>query len=97
MQIDGPFKGIITKQVVFLSALCMLVITSALAIVFTKHNTRTSHATLQKLGNKRDALQIEWSKLVLEQSTWTADSRVEKVARHKLNMEIPDKTIVIRP
>ncbi|MNY36642.1 cell division protein FtsL [compost metagenome] len=38
----------------------------------------------------RDRAQAEWGRLILEQSTWTAHSRIETLASEQLNMRIPE-------
>ena len=37
----------------------------------------------------RDKAQAEWGRLILEQSTWTAHSRIETLATEQLRMHIP--------
>ncbi len=37
----------------------------------------------------RDKAQAEWGRLILEQSTWTAHSRIEVLATEQLKMHIP--------
>ncbi|MCO3205197.1 cell division protein FtsL, partial [Pseudomonas aeruginosa] len=38
----------------------------------------------------RDKAQAEWGRLILEQSTWTAHSRIESLAVEQLHMRVPD-------
>ena len=40
--------------------------------------------------NERDKAQAEWGRLLLEQSTWTAHSRIEALATGQLQMRIPE-------
>ena len=37
----------------------------------------------------------EWGRLVLEQSTWTAYSRIERIATEQLGMKVPEPSDVI--
>lgn len=62
---------------------------SALAVVWSRHETRTLFIELQTLSGERDALDIEWGQLKLEQSAWSTHGRVEQTARVNLRMEIP--------
>lgn len=62
---------------------------SALAVVWSRHETRTLFVELQTLSGERDALDIEWGQLKLEQSAWSTHGRVEQTARVSLRMEIP--------
>jgi len=77
----------------------MAVIASAMAVVYSKHSSRVEFVALQKLEYKRDALNEEWGRLLLEQSTWASPGRVEQQARLRLKMIVPiaDMTVVIKP
>ncbi|HEY8537744.1 MAG TPA: cell division protein FtsL [Steroidobacteraceae bacterium] len=62
---------------------------SALAVVWSIHETRTLFIELQALTAERDRLEIEWSQLKVEQSAHATHGRVEQTARKGLNMVIP--------
>jgi cell division protein FtsL len=72
-----------------LAALWALLLGSALAVVWTKHQARSLFIELQGLTAQRDALDIEWGQLKLEQSAWSTHGRVEQTARVGLQMVIP--------
>ena len=44
---------------------------------------------LQQLSEQRDNLDIEWGQLQLEQSAWSTQAFVERVASTKLHMAMP--------
>jgi cell division protein FtsL len=44
---------------------------------------------LQGLQAERDAMNVEWGQLQLEQSTHTTHGKVENAARQRLGMQIP--------
>jgi len=77
----------------------LLVIGSAVGVVYTKHVNRNRHIQLQQLQNTRDKLHVEWTQLLLEQGTLGSDVRVEEVAREQLGMIAPpsDQMVVIKP
>ncbi len=76
--------------------LLVVVIGSALAVIYAKHQSRLLFGDLQVLQAERDRLNIEWGRLQLEQSAWATHSRVEKLARERLNMMVPNpETVVI--
>lgn len=79
--------------------LLLLVMASALAVVYAKHRGRELFAQLQQLEAQRDRLNIEWGRLQLEQSAWASHSRVEKLARERLDMMVPDpeSVVIIKP
>ncbi|HSX20591.1 MAG TPA: cell division protein FtsL [Gammaproteobacteria bacterium] len=98
LAIAGPFSGImITKQLVICGMLGVLVLAQALGVIYVKQNKRLLNATLQNLYTVRDKLHVEWSQLLLEQGTWEADARVERMARDQLGMVVPDKVNVVVP
>jgi len=82
-----------------LLVLLLLVIGSAIAVVYSKHIGRTEFVVIQKLEHKRDALNEEWGRLLLEQSTWASPGRVEQQARLRLKMVVPspEMTVLITP
>ena len=64
-----------------LAALWALLLASAIAVVWSKHQARSLFIQLQALTSERDALDIEWGQLKLEQSAWATHGRVEQTAR----------------
>ena len=74
---------------VLLPMLVLAVVLSALGVVYAKHQSRKLFIALQSLEAARDEMNIEWGQLQLEQSTWAAHARIEKLAREKLAMRPP--------
>jgi cell division protein FtsL len=67
---------------------------TAIGVVFTKHEARDLFIELQGLNGERDALEVEWGQLKLEQSAWATHGRVEQTARVDLRMVIPRPDVV---
>ena len=80
-------------------ALVAAVMASAVAIIETSHQCRQYYARLQSLESRQWNMQEQWGRLLLEQSTWAAHNRVEKLARRELGMRLPqaDELRVVRP
>ena len=81
-------------------ALCAaLVIVSGIAVVYAKYASRKYFIELQELRDQRDQIEIEWSQLQLEQGTLATHTRIDQLARTKLNMHVPtpDRVMVITP
>jgi cell division protein FtsL len=77
---------------VFVFALvCVL---SAMALIYTKHESRKLFVELEQLTHERDELNIEWGRLQIEQSTWAQHARSEQVARDDLALVRPAATEV---
>jgi cell division protein FtsL len=76
------------------SVLWAAVLASAAGVVYVKHQARTLFVELEKLSGERDRLNIEWGRLQLEQSAWSAHGFVEQVANRQLHMTLPSATEV---
>ena len=75
--------------VLVLAIVCML---SALALIYTKHESRKLFVELEQLTHQRDDLNIEWGQLQIEQSTWATHARIEQVATDDLSLIRPQPT-----
>lgn len=74
-------------------------ISSALGVVYARHESRLLAVELGALEALQDEGLAEWSRLQIEQG-WLADaSQIEKTARGVLKMQQPDTTqiLVVRP
>ena len=79
-----PFLLIMTFAVV-----CVM---SAIALIYTKHESRKLFVELETLTTERDELNIEWGQLQIEQSTWATHARIERVAAEELSLVRPKAT-----
>ena len=79
--------------------LALAVIVSAVGVVYAKHQGRKLFVELQALGNERDAMDVEWGQLQLEQSTLTTQGEVERAAHEKLGMVnlSPANMVIVKP
>ena len=82
-----------------LFVMVFVVLVSAVAVIYTKHLSRNEFVQLQRLEKERDALNEEWARLLLEESTWASPSRIEEEGKSRLGMVVPksDMTVVIKP
>lgn len=69
--------------------LLLVVVACALFTVSSNHHARKLFTELEREQNRMRELEIEWGQLQLEQSTWAAHARVEKIARERLGMKVP--------
>ncbi len=76
-------------QVLIVAGLILLVIASALGVVYAKFQTRSLFGQLEELRQEKETMDIEWGLLQLEQSSWAAHGRVEEIARTRLDMALP--------
>ncbi|MFX6258577.1 cell division protein FtsL, partial [Acinetobacter baumannii] len=63
---------------------------SAIAVAYSTYWNRKLLNSLYSELSVRDKAQAEWGRLILEQSTWTAHSRIESLAVEQLRMRVPD-------
>lgn len=66
------------------------VLVSSIAVSYSAHWNRQLLNTLYNELSERDKAQAEWGRLILEQSTWTAHSRIESLAAGQLKMRVPN-------
>jgi cell division protein FtsL len=69
--------------------LLLVAVIFALATVTSNHRARKLFIGLENEQKRARDLDVEWSQLQLEQSTWANHARVEKIARDKLAMHRP--------
>ena len=84
----------------FLIGLLMaLNIASAVGVVVARHKHRQLFVELNRLEKARDELNVEFSRLQLEQATWAESTLIDRTARERLGMVLPkaDEIVVVRP
>ena len=82
-----------------LLVMLMVVVVSAVGVVYSKHTGRELFIELQALANERDSMDVEWGQLQLEQSTLTTQGQVERAARDQLGMVnlAADNMVIVKP
>ncbi|MDX2416335.1 MAG: cell division protein FtsL [Xanthomonadales bacterium] len=86
-------------QILILVLVLIADVSSALGVVYTRHQSRLLAVELGALEALQDEGLAEWSRLQIEQG-WLADaSQIEKTARDVLQMQQPETTqiLVVRP
>ena len=78
--------------------LLALDIASAVGVVMARHRHRQAFVEINRLEKVRDELNVEFSRLQLEQATWAESNRVDQVARTRLGMVFPrtEDIVVLR-
>ena len=83
------------RMLVVVTVLFSMVLASAILLVYSKHQSRKLFVELQQLKYQVDALNTEWSQLQLEQSAWSGHGRIERIARKRLSMVMPESVDVV--
>ena len=75
------------------------VLGTGIAVVYARQEHRQAYVQLNKLVRERDELNIEFSRLQLEQATWSETNRIEQVATERLQMTFPQAkdVVVLKP
>lgn len=83
----------------FIFGLAAALLSTAMGVVFSTHESRKLFVELQGLQKTRDELNAEWGRLQLEQSTWATHGRIEQIANNKLDMVNPSagSVVIVRP
>ena len=81
-----------SQPVLLLMVFALVCVISAIALVYTKHESRDLFIELEQLTTERDKLNIEWGQLQIEQSTWATHARIERVAMEDLALIHPKST-----
>lgn len=94
-----PLIFLFEKKAITLMLLGLLVLASAMGVIYNQYLNRRLHIELQQLQEAKNALHVEWTQLLLEEGTLSSDVQVEKIAREKLGMFIPpsQQIVVIKP
>jgi cell division protein FtsL len=81
------------------AVLLVAIVATSLAVVYSRHQDRKLFIELQALGYEKDAMDVEYGQLQLEQSTLTTHGKVEHAARTRLGMmsPAPQQVQIIRP
>lgn len=71
--------------------LALTVFASAVGVVYMKDLNRRLFIQYQGLEQAQQQYDVEWGKLLLEQSAWSTQSRVQNIAQHQLGMVTPSR------
>ncbi|HXC08197.1 MAG TPA: cell division protein FtsL [Steroidobacteraceae bacterium] len=79
--------------------LWLAVLGSSVQVIYARHKARDLFVRLERLNAERDSLDMDWGRLQLEQSYWSSNAFVERVANAKLRMSLPQTRDVriVRP
>ncbi len=79
----------VQREPAIATALLMLCLVSAIAVVYSSHSCRRFYGALQDLEIERWRAQAHYSRLLLEQSTLASPHRVLGIAKDELGMRAP--------
>jgi cell division protein FtsL len=82
-----------------LPLLWLAVLGSSVQVIYARYEARDLFVRLERLNAQRDSLEMDWGRVQLEQSFWSSNAFVERVANAKLQMSLPQSRDVriVRP
>ena len=76
--------------------LLLIAVVCALGVVTSQHRARKLFQALEMEQERARQLDVEYGQLQLEMSTWANHPRIEKIARERLHMVIPDSAVSLK-
>ncbi|MDA0789277.1 MAG: cell division protein FtsL [Proteobacteria bacterium] len=89
MPLGAIWKWLLVPMHIVTALTSVLVLVSAVAVVGASHETRRLYRSLQEQTAERDRLESEYERLLLEQSAWANNTRVDQIAHQDLDMVVP--------
>jgi cell division protein FtsL len=71
-------------------ALLLLLVVCALSLVTSRHQARTLFVELERGRQQAQAYEVDYGRLQLESSTWSVPTRIDRLARGPLAMQLPE-------
>lgn len=98
MSVVAVSKSRLMEVFLLVMASIVLVVT-ALAVVYSKNQSRALFKAMEEQGRLAEQYEVEWGQLQLELSTLAEQNRVEQIAKERLKLIIPEreKIIYIKP
>ena len=86
-----PLPGLQLKVFVLVAA----VLISALGLLYVKDLNRRIFINYQTEQQTTRDLHTVWGKLLLEESTWSEQSRIQRIAEQRLGMYVPTQRDIV--
>lgn len=83
------------SRILLLLLLLVADISSALGVVYTRHQSRRLAVELGALETHHDLAVAEWSRLQLEQAVLSDAAQIETTARQRLQMHAPEDITIL--
>ena len=83
------------RSYLWICVLVILILVSAIAVIYANYEYRSQFALLQMLQQKQGELEEEWGRLLLEEGVYTRPRYIEKQARTNLGMTMPNDVVIV--
>ncbi len=78
-----------------MSILIAMLMLSAIAVIYSKYQSRLLFIEIQKKEKQLDDYEVEWGRLQLELTTLTEENRIEIEARNRLMLTLPAQNKIV--
>ena len=86
------------RQLLGLGGVAIVLMLSALAVIYSKYYSRLIFIEIEKLEKTLDDYEVEWVQMQVEQTTLVEQNQIERAAREqKLIMPVRENIISIKP
>ena len=87
------------KNGMLAAGLSVVLLSSALAVIYSKYQSRLIFIEIQEMEKELDRYEVEWGRLQLELTMLTEENRVEVEAKKRLKLVMPvrEKIIYLKP
>ena len=89
------WADVFSARMVFIVLLLGVLLVSGISVIFTTFKQRLLLNELQGLENQRNELQVQWGQMLIEQSTFSLEGRIERKAVEELQMELPEISDIV--
>ncbi len=87
--------GLYQSRTYLFFSMLVLTLLSGLAVVDSTHENRVAFNELQELREQANRLDVQWGQLLLEQSTFGVEGRIEQKAIEQLAMKVPEISNIV--
>lgn len=87
--------GLSQAKSVFIIFLILGLVVSGLSVVLTTHKSRLAFIELQRSKEQANSLNVQWGQLLIEQSTFGLEGRIEQKATNHLKMQTPELSRIV--
>lgn len=84
------WAALFSPNMVLICFLLSCVLVSGVSVIYVTFKNRNFLNELQQLKSERNALQVQWGQLLIEQSTFSLEGRIERKAVDELQMQVPE-------
>ena len=89
------WTGLLRGQTVLLCCALVSLLITGLSVVHTTHANRFALNELQNLREQANQFDVMWGQLLLEQSTFGVEGRIEQKALEQLHMRVPEISSIV--